>query len=169
MSQKEKRLAYSSSPINVVGVESRFFTVCQREGDKKKARMKAWVRSGFQLMENPIPSIGNDKEPGANPEDERKPFAAEELAKMQLAAPCQRMRKVAVACERCGRSMALTAEHAKNMSEVFSSVRNACLHKSRKENPSLISRKLCVRKSKLQIRLTGSPDAMSRDSTAHFA
>jgi len=47
--------------------------------------------------------------------------------------------------------------HAKNMSEDFTSVRNTCLHKLQKENRSLILRKLCICKSKIQIRLTVSP------------
>ena len=55
--------------------------------------------------------------------------------------------------------------HAKNMSEDFTSVRNTCLHKLQKENRSLILRKLCVCKSKIQIRLTDSPAEFSDVAT----
>jgi integrase len=56
------------------------------QGDEKRVRRNAWLEAGFQILENPFPSMKKDKKPGANPEAETKPFSDEELVKIRSAA-----------------------------------------------------------------------------------
>lgn len=50
------------------------------------AKTKMWVKAGFPIIENPVPSMNGESKPGANPEDATLPFTAEELMKMRTAA-----------------------------------------------------------------------------------
>jgi integrase len=56
------------------------------QGDEKRVRRNAWLEAGFRIVENPVPSMKKDKKPGANPEEETKPFSDEELARIRSAA-----------------------------------------------------------------------------------
>jgi integrase len=56
------------------------------QGDEKRVRRNAWTEAGFQIGQNPVPSMKKDKKPGANPENETKPFSDEELVKLRVAA-----------------------------------------------------------------------------------
>ena len=56
------------------------------QSDEKRVRRNDWLEAGFQILENPVPSIKKDKKPGANPEERTMPFTAEEVAKLRAAA-----------------------------------------------------------------------------------
>jgi integrase len=56
------------------------------QGDEKRVRRNAWTEAGFRIMQNPVPSMKKNKKPGANPEDETKPFSDQELVKLRVAA-----------------------------------------------------------------------------------